>query len=73
MVLNFRLCPLREMHFSSTDDDLRDAMAWHTPMPWRGAAAHRFKDRPKQTLPRLASSRSRLGISLLGDFPGDSP
>jgi hypothetical protein len=41
MVLNFRLCPLRDgivrCTFSSTDDDLRDAMAWHTP-PCRGVA-----------------------------------
>ena len=52
-----------KMHFSSTDDDLRDAMAWHTPC--RGVARlPRFKIVKTNTAsPRLISLTPRLGIS----------
>ena len=65
-----------EMDFSSTDDDLRDAMAWHT--PWRGVAwqpmAFITDSRSPKTntaSPRLISFTPRL--STQSGFPCGFP
>jgi len=72
--------------FSSTDDDLRDAMAWHTPwrgvacrgVAWHGMPCHdhtqsKIRDRPKQTrLSHLASPHTTLDLAW-GGFPKGFP
>jgi len=72
--------------FSSTDDDLRDAMAWHTPwrgvacrgVAWHGMPCHdhtqsKIRDRPKQTrLSHLASPHTTLYLAW-GGFPKGFP
>ena len=53
-----------EMDFSSTDDDLRDAMAWHT--PWRGVA---WRGCQIQRSPKTNTASPRL-ISLTPLYAG---